>query len=390
MKNVRKLNMGMIGGGEGSFIGSVHRIAAAMDGQIQLVSAALSSRPKVAKESGKQLCLPEDRIYTTFEEMILTESNLPEGLRMDFVAIVTPNNVHFEPAMLALNHGFHVVIDKPITFSTEEARLLEDKVRETGLMLCLTHTYSGYPMVKQAKDMLKRNELGVIRKIYIEYPQGWLSQPIEKEGSAQALWRTDPSRSGKAGCMGDIGTHAAHLAEYVSGLQITHLCANLNTYVEGRQLDDDGDILLKFEKGATGVLSASQIAAGEENALKIRIYGELGGLEWNQQEPNSLLVKWQQGPMSVYRAGSNHAHQLGDHALAHCRTPSGHPEGYLEAFANIYRSFVKRLSARLFGGTVDESIYVFPDVADGLRGMAFIDCVIKSAASDHKWTAFEV
>lgn len=390
MKKVRKLNMGMIGGGEGSFIGSVHRIAAAMDGQIQLVSAALSSRPDVAKESGKQLCLPEDRIYTTFDEMISKESQLPEGVRMDFVAIVTPNNVHFEPAMLALSHGFHVVIDKPITFSTEEARLLDEKVRETGLMLCLTHTYAGYPMVKQAKDMLKRNELGVIRKIYIEYPQGWLSQAIEKEGSAQALWRTDPSRSGKSGCMGDIGTHAAHLAEYVSGLQITHLCANLNTYVEGRQLEDDGDVLLKFEKGATGVLSASQIAAGEENALKIRIYGELGGLEWSQQEPNSLLIKWQKGPMSVYRAGSNHAHQLSDYALAHCRTPSGHPEGYLEAFANLYLSFAKVLSARLFGGTVDEGIYDFPDATDGLRGMAFIDCVVKSAESEVKWTAFEV
>lgn len=382
--------MGMVGGGEGSLIGSIHRIAAAMDGQVELVSAALSSRPDVARRSGEQLYLPEDRVYTSYQEMMVGESQLPEGIRMDFVAIVTPNDKHFEPAMLALEQGFHVVIDKPITFSTEEARLLQKKVQQTGLLLCLTHTYSGYPMIKQAKDMLRRNELGIIRKVFVEYPQGWLSQPIEQEGSVQAQWRTDPSRSGKAGCMGDIGTHAAHLAEYVSGLEITHLCANLNTYVEGRQLEDDGDVLLKFEKGATGVLSASQIAAGEENALKIRVYGELGGLEWNQQEPNSLIVRWAEGPMSVYRAGSNNGKQLNEYALAYCRTPGGHPEGFLEAFANIYLSFVKALSARLFGGTVDNEIYDFPDASDGVRGMAFIDCVVASADSDTKWTAFEV
>jgi predicted dehydrogenase len=273
----RKLRMGMVGGGKDAFIGSIHRLAANMDGLIEIVAGALSINPEIAKESGKMLFLAEDRTYTTFEEMIEKESKLPAEKRIDFVTIVTPNFAHFAPAMLALEKGFHVVIEKPITFTIDEARQLKKKVQETGLLLCLTHTYSGYPMVREARAMVRDGVFGKIRKVYVEYPQGWLSKMSEREGNAQAAWRTDPKRSGKAGAMGDIGTHAAHLAEFITGLKITHLCADLNIMVPGRALDDDGNVLLKFDNGAAGVLMASQVAAGEENALKIRVYGENGG-----------------------------------------------------------------------------------------------------------------
>src|SRR5882724_5811184 len=325
----RKLRMGMIGGGKNAFIGAVHRIAANMDGLIELVCGALSSNPENARESGRSLFLPEQRIYASFEEMIDKESLLPAGEKMDFVVIVTPNNAHFAPAMKALDNGFHVVIEKPMTFSLDEAVALKKKLASTGLLLCLTHTYAGYPMVKQARQMVKDGTFGKIRKIYVEYPQGWLSRLSEKEGSKQAAWRTDPSRSGKAGCMGDIGTHAAHLAEYISGLKITQLCADLSIFVEGRALDDDGNVLLRFDNGATGTLTASQVAAGEENALKIRVYGELGGLEWAQQEPNTLITRWLDKPTQILRAGTNG--YLSPDAIHNCRTPAGHPEGYLEA-----------------------------------------------------------
>ena len=383
----RKLRMGMIGGGKNAFIGAVHRIAANMDGHIELVCGALSSNPATAKESGLALFLPEDRTYGSYKEMIEKESQLPADKRMDFVAIVTPNHVHFEPAMLALEKGFHVVIDKPIAFSLDEAIKLEKKVKETGLLLCLTHTYSGYPMVKQARQMVKEGVFGKIRKIYVEYPQGWLSRLSEKDGSKQAEWRTDPSRSGKAGCMGDIGTHAAHLAEYISGLQIKQLCADLSIFVKGRALDDDGNVLLRFDNGATGVLFASQVAAGEENAVKIRVYGENGGLEWAQQEPNTLLVKWLDQPTQVYRAGMGY---LSSSAKHNTRTPPGHPEGYLEAFANLYRNFALTLSARLEGRTPTPEELDFPTAADGVRGMAFIDNVVKSNESLEKWTFFTI
>ena len=381
--------MGMVGGGKNAFIGSIHRIAANMDGLIELSCAALSQHPEVAKESGKALFLPEDRIYTSFEEMIKKESELPVDKRMDFVTIVTPNFVHFAPAIMALDHGFHVIIEKPMTFSLEEAKELKRKVDETGLLLCLTHTYSGYPMVKQARAMVQEGVLGKIRKIIVEYPQGWLSKLSEREGNIQASWRTDPGKSGKAGCMGDIGTHAAHLAEYISGLKITQLCADLHIMVEGRQLDDDGNVLLRFENGVNGVLIASQVAAGEENALRIRLYGEKGGLEWAQQEPNTLLVKWQDQPAQIYRAGSN-CPNLSKIALAHCRTPGGHPEGYLEAFGNLYKDFALTLSSRLDGKTPTEEMLDFPGVDDGVRGMAFIENVVASARSNEKWTDFKI
>lgn len=377
----------MIGGGKGAFIGAVHRIAANMDGLIELSCAALSSRPEVARESGKALFLPDDRIYGSYDEMIEKESRLSADRRMDFVSVVTPNFAHFDPAFKALSNGFHVVIDKPITLTLAEAKQLQKKVEETGLLLCLTHTYSGYPMVKQAKQMIREGMLGKVRKIWVEYPQGWLSGLTEKEGNAQAVWRTDPAKSGKSSCMGDIGTHAAHLAEYITGLKITRLCADLNIMVEGRQLDDDGNVLLRFDNGATGVLMASQVAAGEENALKIRIYGEKGGLEWAQQEPNTLLVKWLDEPAQIYRTGAGY---LGHFAKHNTRTPGGHPEGYLEAFGNIYRNFALTLSAKIAGQKPTEEMLDFPTAEEGVRGMAFIDNVVKSGASKEKWTLFEV
>ena len=383
----QKIRMGMIGGGKDAFIGAVHRIAANMDGLIELCCGALSVHPETAVESGKMLFLPENRIYLNYEEMIKKESELPANERIHFVTIVTPNFAHFAPAMMALEHGFNVVIEKPMTLTLEEAKQLQQKVEETGLILCLTHTYSGYPMVKQAKEMVKDGVLGKIRKIIVEYPQGWLSTLSEREGNAQAAWRTDPKKSGKSGCIGDIGTHAGHLAEYISGLKITQICADLNIVVEGRTIDDDGNILLKFDNGANGVLIASQIAAGEENALNIRIYGEKGGLEWFQHEPNTLLVKWLNKPTEIYRAGSGY---LGDFAKHNTRTPGGHPEGLLEAFANIYRNFALTLDAKLNNEVPTPQMLDFPNVNDGVRGMALIENAVASSASEQKWHNFIV
>ncbi len=386
----RKLRYGMIGGGKDAFIGAVHRIATNMDGLIELKCGALSINPDIAVDSGKSLFLEEERIYLNYQEMILKESRLPENKRIDFITIVTPNFAHFAPAMMALEYGFNVVIEKPIAFTLTEAKQLQQKVNETGLTLCLTHTYSGYPMVKQARAMVADGVFGKIRKVWVEYPQGWLSKLTEKEGNAQAAWRTDPTKSGKSGSMGDIGTHAAHLAEYISGLQITELCADLNTMVTGRALDDDGNILLHFNNGAAGVLMASQVAAGEENALKIRIYGEKGGLEWYQHEPNTLLVKWLDAPAQILRAGTNYTNWLSTYATHNARVPGGHPEGYLEAFANIYRNFALTLTAKMNGTMPSKEMLDFPSVQDGVRGMAFIDVAVASAQSDKKWTKFEI
>ena len=377
--------MGMIGGGKDAFIGAIHRIAANTDGLIELVCGALSINKDIAIDSGRSLFLNENRVYATYQEMLEKESQLPAEQKMDFVTIVTPNFAHFDPAIACLEKGFNVVIEKPITVTLDEAKQLKKKRDETGLLLCLTHTYSGYPMVKEAKQLIKNGAIGKIRKIYVEYKQGWLSRLSEREGNAQAAWRTDPKKAGKSGVMGDIGTHAAHLAEYISGLHITHLCAQLNTVVQGRALDDDGSVLLKFENDASGVLIATQVAAGEENTLSINIYGEKGGLEWNQMEPNTLLVKWLDKPAEVFRAGSGY---LSDLAKNNCRTPGGHPEGYLEAFANIYKNFALTLSARINKTELQNDLIDFPSVEDGIRGMAFIENVVRSSESDKKWMEY--
>lgn len=387
---MRKLRMGMVGGGKDAFIGAIHRIAANMDGLIELSCGALSINPDIAKDSAESLFLPEDRTYLTYDEMISKEAALSADKRMDFMTIVTPNFAHFAPAMMALDHGFHVVIEKPMTFTLDEAKQLKNKVDATGLILCLTHTYGGYPMVKQARAMATGGVLGKIRKVFVEYPQGWLSKLSEREGNRQAAWRTDPKKSGKAGAMGDIGTHAAHLVEYITGLKITRVCADLNIVVEGRALDDDGAVLLKFDNGASGTLIATQVAAGEENALKIRVYGEKGGIEWHQMEPNTLLVKWLDQPMQVLRAGGNYTGWLSPFATHNCRTPGGHPEGYLEAFGNIYRNFALTLSSKLAGKTPTAEMLDFPGVDEGIRGMAFIDNVVASAQSTNKWHDYTI
>ena len=387
--NARKLRMGMIGGGRGAFIGAIHRHALWMDGLIEIKCGALSVDPELATASGEDLFLDKNRIYLTYEEMLTKEAALPENERIDFVTIVTPNFAHFEPAMMALDKGFHVVLEKPMTLTYEQAIQLQAKVKETGKRLCLTHTYSGYPMVKQAKAMLKNGDLGSIRKVWVEYPQGWLSKLSEREGNVQAAWRTDPEKSGKSGSMGDIGTHAAHLAEYITGLQITELCADLQIKVEGRMLDDDGNVLLRFNNGANGVLMASQVAAGEENALKIRVYGEKGGLEWHQMEPNTLLLKWLDAPTQILRAGGNYGN-LSPFMTSNCRTPGGHPEGYLEAFANIYKNFALTLLSELKGEKPTEIMLDFPNENDGVRGMAFIENVVNSSNSDIKWYPFKM
>lgn len=373
----------MVGGGRGAFIGAVHRMAAALDGQIELVCGAFSSNPERSRLSGEDFYLPAERVYGSYAEMIEKEQQLPLGERMDFVSIVTPNHVHYGPAKMALENGFHVVCDKPLCFNMEEAEELVELVEKTGLIFALTHNYTGYPMVKQARAMVRAGELGKIRKVVVEYPQGWLSTKLEDSEQKQADWRTDPSRSGIAGAMGDIGTHAENLAEYISGLEISELCADLTAFVPGRKLDDDGNVLLRFNNGAKGILHASQISAGEENDLNIRIYGTKGGFHWRQMEPNTLMVKWLDKPVEVRRTG---VEPLYPAAQAHSRIPAGHPEGYLEAFANIYRNFAHCVQARLQGTEPDPLLTDFPSVKDGLRGMHFIQKVVASSNSKEKWT----
>lgn len=382
----RKLRMGMVGGGPGAFIGAVHRIAAALDGQIELVCGAFSSDAEKSVQAGKELHLLPERVYGSYKEMIRREAELPIDKRMDFVSIVTPNHLHFAPAKLALENGFHVVLDKPMTFDLNEAKELDQAIKQSGKYFCLTHTYTGYPMVKEARQQVLSGKFGAIRKIYVEYPQGWLSSFLESNDNKQAAWRTDPTKSGIAGAMGDIGTHAFNLAEYVSGLKTAKLCADINVVVEGRKLDDDGALLLKYETGASGVLIATQVAAGEENNVKIRVYGEKGGLEWKQEDPNTLLVKWLDKPAEVWRAGTGYLSSIAAH---NCRTPAGHPEGYLEAFANHYRNFALCVQAQLNGEKPIEEWLDFPGYTDGLRGMLFIEKVIESGKSAAKWISME-
>ncbi|MFN8311977.1 MAG: Gfo/Idh/MocA family oxidoreductase [Cyclobacteriaceae bacterium] len=378
----RKLRMGMVGGGIGSFIGPIHRKAAGIDGEIELVCGAFSIKPEESQATGEALYLDPDRVYNTFPEMMERERRMPADKRMDFVSVVTPHHVHFAPTKMALENGFHVVVEKPIAFSLKEANVLKKLVEKSGLVLALTHTYTGYPMVKEARHMVKAGKLGAIRKVYVEYPQGWLSTSLEKTGNMQASWRTDPKQSGLGGAIGDIGTHAANLAEYITGHKITQVCTMLNTVVPGRRLDDDTSMLVRFDNGASGVLIATQVAAGEENNLNIRVYGEKGGIEWRQEEPNTIIAKWLDRPREIIRAGWSY---LSDDAKGFIRTPSGHPEGYLEAFANIYRAFTRAVRDHQQGKKIVPAKYDFPDVNDGVHGMAFVETVVKSSGSAKKW-----
>lgn len=377
-----KIRMGMVGGGEGGFIGQVHRIGAAMDGEIELVCGAFSSDPTRSRRSGEALYLPPERVYGDYSEMMAAEAALPEDVRMQFVAIVTPNHLHFPVAKAALEAGFHVMSDKPATFSLDEALALRDLVRETGLLYGLAHTYTGYPLVKEARKRIADGALGPLRKVVVEYPQGWLAECVEDTENKQAAWRLDPKRSGISNCMGDIGVHAANLAEYVTGLKITSICADLTSFVPSRKLDDDGSMLLRFDNGAKGVLMASQISVGEENALRIRVYGEQGGLEWCQQEPNTLWLKWNDRPTEMLRTGYGY---LSSMASANTRTPAGHPEGYLEAFANLYLAFAGQIRSRLKGEEPDERCADLPGIEEAVRGMAFIELAVAASASDVKW-----
>jgi len=379
----RKVRMGMVGGGRGAFIGGVHRIAAAIDQQIELVCGAFSSTPEKSKASGGDFLLAPERCYGDFQEMMTSEAALPADQRMDFVSIVTPNHMHFPPAKAALEAGFHVLSDKPATFNLAEAKELKTIVDASGKLYGLTHNYTGYPMVKQARAMVANGELGAIRKVVAEYPQGWLATKVEAdEGAKQAAWRTDPKRSGAAGCIGDIGTHAENLAEYITGIEIKELAADLSTFVDGRALDDDGNILIRLANGGKGIINASQISVGCENNLSIRVYGEKGGIEWHQIEPNTLIVTWLDAPKQIYRTGMGYNAAVSNAAT---RIPPGHPEGYLEGFANIYKNFAAHILAVEAGETPDASVTDYPTIDDGIRGMAFIEACVASSSQNAAW-----
>ncbi len=382
----RKLRMGMVGGGRGAMIGGVHRMAAQMDGQIELVCGVFSRQPKISRASGRDFFLPDNRIYGSYREMLTAEAALPQGERMDFVTIVTPNDMHFPIAMAALDAGFDVVCDKPMTLTLAEGKKLEKKVRDSGLLFCLTHNYTGYPMVKEARELVRGGKLGTVRRIVVEYPQGWLATALETEKNKQAGWRTDPKRAGLSCCMGDIGSHCENLAEYISGLRIEQMCADLHTFVKGRPLDDDGSVLLRFHNGARGILWASQVAIGRENGLNIRVFGERGSLEWHQQEPNTLIVDWPNKPRELRRTATPF---VGKMSAAATRIPPGHPEGFLEGFANLYRNFALALRKRQAGKKVDQSACDYPTVADGVRGMAFLETVVRAGKAKQKWVALK-
>lgn len=376
----RKLRMGLIGGGEGAFIGAVHRMAAELDGEIELVCGAFASDPERSRRSGEQLYrLPASRCYPDYRTMLESEAHLDGSARMDFVTIATPNHLHFDAAARAIEAGFDVVCDKPLTHRLEDALTLAELLGRSDRLFCLTHNYTGYPMVREARALVAAGELGRIRRVSCEYLQGWLSGAEESAGNKQAEWRTDPSRAGAAGCFGDIGTHAQNLLEFVTGERIEAVAADLTAWVPGRALDDDGNVLLRLSGGGRGVLCASQIAVGEENTLTLRIYGERGGLEWRQMSPNTLLLKWPDRSMTQLRTGGPQVSPAANRAT---RLPGGHPEGYLEAFAVLYRNFARALRARAAGAAADAD---FPGVADGVRGLQFVDAVVRSSSNGGGW-----
>jgi predicted dehydrogenase len=377
----RKLLMGMVGGGRDAFIGAVHRNAALMDGKVEFIAGALSSDPDKAKASARVLLVREERSYGTWQEMVDREAQRPEGQRIDFVSIVTPNYMHFPIAKAFVEAGINVICDKPMTYTLQEAKDLVDIVNNSDVIFALTHNYTGYPMVKQARHMVRSGELGDILKIVVEYPQGWLITALEEEGQKQASWRTDPNRSGVSNCMGDIGSHCENLAHYITGLEITEMCADLKSILN-RPLDNDGNILLHYEKEVCGILYASQFSAGEENNLRIRVYGTKGALEWHQEEPNDLWFRTNEGPAQLYRRGNGY---LCDAAQRATRLPAGHPEAFIEAFANIYANATDAIRAKILGQEPDELILDFPMVTDGARGLAFIESAVESSQSDQKW-----
>ena len=379
------LRMGMVGGGPGAFIGDVHRRAACLDGDVELVAGAFSASPSKSRRKGRELGVSRARTYDSYLDMVERERALPEDQRIDFVSVVTPNHLHCPVATAFLEAGFHVVCDKPMTLDVPEARRLKQVVTRSRRVFALTHNYTGYPMVKLARDLVRQGDLGRLRKVVVQYPQGWLSTRLEQAGLKQAEWRTDPMRSGAAGCIGDIGTHAENLAEYITGLQIVELCADLTTFVRGRRLDDDGTVLLRLQRGVRGVLLASQIAVGEENGLAIRVYGEEKGLEWHQEHPNTLTLRSQDGPREVWSRGHGYVEARSPAAARATRLPAGHPEAFLEAFANVYRNVADTIRARRARTRPDPLARDFPTVDDGLRGMVFIETVVKSARSTRKW-----
>ncbi len=380
----RKLRMGMVGGGQGAFIGAVHRAAANLDGQIELVAGAFSSDPKRSKASGKDLYVSPDRCYASYQEMAKAEAALPADERIDFVSVVTPNHTHFDVSKTFLEAGFNVICDKPATFNLAEAKKLRAIVKKSGKVFALTHNYTGYPMVKEARDMVSKGKLGKILKIVAEYPQGWLLSALEKEDQKQAAWRTDPKRAGASCCIGDIGTHAENLGRYITGLKITEMCADFTTFVPGRLLEDDGNILVHYDNGARGILYASQISAGEENNLSIRIYGEKASLEWFQEHPNELIVKYNDKPRQILRRGNAYLSKVAQEAS---RIPAGHQEAFLEAFANIYMAAAKAIDCEVHGKKLPKNLD-FPNIEDGVEGMAFIETAVRSAKAKAKWTKF--
>lgn len=384
----RKLKMGMVGGGRGAFIGNVHRMAANLDGKIELVAGCFSSDPEKSKLSGEDFFLDPNRVYSSYQEMAERESALPEGERIDFVSIVVQNHLHFDVAKTFLEAGIHVICDKPVTQTLDQAHALRDIVLNSGQIFCLTHNYTGYPMVKEARRMVKDGELGRILKVVAEYPQGYAVGDVEGEGQGKINnWRSDPNIAGISNCMGDIGTHAHNLIRYITELEIDEICSELTAFIPGRELDDDGNNLVRFKGGAKGIIYASQISNGDENDLNIRVYGTKASLEWHQEDPNELIVKYANAPRRVYRRGNDY---ISEAAAGHgyTRTPFAHPEGFIEAFANIYLAAAQAITDRIEGNPAPEGGYDFPDINDGVAGMAFIKATVESSASSEKWIKF--
>ena len=376
----------MVGGGRGAFIGQVHRMAANLDGKIELVAGAFSSDPEKSKLSGQDFFVDSDRAYGSYEEMAKAEAAREDGI--DFVSIVVQNHLHFAVAKCFLEAGIHVICDKPLTVDLDQAKELKKIVEDSGLVFALTHNYTGYPMVKEARRMVKHGELGRLLKIVAEYPQGYAVGDVEGEGSgAISNWRADPKIAGKSNCMGDIGTHAHNLVRYITGLEVDELAAELTAFIPGRELDDDGNCLVRFTDGVKGIIYASQISNGDENDLTIRVYGTKASIEWHQEEPNDLIVKFANAPRKIYRRGNDY---LGDTAKANSRTPFAHPEGFIEAFANVYLAAAQAISDRIDGNPAPDGGYDFPTVDDGVAGVAFIGACVESSAKNAAWTKLDI